>query len=72
MLLLLLITPGRNRGKPNLPPFQGNISQEPLGARPKKNHARYPFLGSGSYQPPMLSVLYLQVGYLPVATGKVG
>ena len=30
MLLLLLITPGQNRDKPNFPRFQGNISQEPL------------------------------------------
>ena len=30
VLLLLLITPGQNRGKPNFPQFQGNISQEPL------------------------------------------
>ena len=36
----------------------------------RKIHARYPFLGSGSYQPPVLSVLYLQVGYQPVAAGK--
>ena len=26
-------------------------------------HARYPFLGGGTYQPSVLSVLYLQVGY---------
>ena len=36
----------------------------------RKIHARYPFLGGGTYQPPMLSVLYLQVGYQPVAAGK--
>ena len=30
MLLLLLITPGRNRDKPIFPRFQGNNSQEPL------------------------------------------
>ena len=30
VLLLLLITPDQNRGKPNYPRFQGNISQEPL------------------------------------------
>ena len=35
-------------------------------------HARYPFLGGGTYQPPVLSVLYLQVGYQPVAAGKSG
>ena len=29
----------------------------------QKIHARYPFLGGGTYQPPVLSVLYLQVGY---------
>ena len=28
MLLLLLIMPGRNRGKPNFPRFQGNIFRE--------------------------------------------
>ena len=30
VLLLLLITPGQNRGKPNFPRFQENISQKPL------------------------------------------
>ena len=30
MLLLLLIMPGQNRGKPNFPRFQGNVFQEPL------------------------------------------
>ena len=34
-----------------------------LGQGQKKIHARYPFLGGGTYQPPVLSVFYLQVGY---------
>ena len=33
------------------------------GKAKKEIHARYPFLGGGTYQPPMLSVLYLQVGH---------
>ena len=40
------------------------------GKAKRKIHARYPFLGGGTYQPPVLSVLYLQVGYQPVAAGK--
>ena len=32
MLLLLLIPPGRNKGKPNFFRFQGNISQELIEA----------------------------------------
>ena len=39
------------------------------GKAKRKIHARYPFLGGDTYQPPMLSVLYLQVGYQPVAAG---
>ena len=42
-----------------------------LGGKVKRKiHAWYPFLGGGTYQPPVLSVLYLQVGYQPVAAGK--
>ena len=41
-----------------------------LGKAKRKIHARYPFLGGGTYQLPVLSVLYLQVGYQPVAAGK--
>ena len=33
------------------------------GKAKMKIHSRYPFLGGGTYQPPVLSVLYLQVGY---------
>ena len=33
-----------------------------ISGKAKKIHARYPFLGDGTYQPPVLSVLYLQVG----------
>ena len=40
------------------------------GKAKRKIHARYPFLGGGTNQPPVLSVLYLQVGYQPVAAGK--
>ena len=40
------------------------------GKAKRKIHARYPFLGGGTYQPPVLSVLYLQVGYQPLAAGK--
>ena len=40
------------------------------GKAKRKIHARYPFLGDGTYQPPVLSVLYSKVGYQPVATGK--
>ena len=36
VLLLLLITPGQNRGKPNFPRFQENVSQEPLNLFYKK------------------------------------
>ena len=40
------------------------------GKAKRKIHAWYPFLGGGTYQPPVLSVLYLQEGYQPVAAGK--
>ena len=30
VLLLLLITPGQNRGKPNCPRFEGNIYHLPV------------------------------------------
>ena len=40
------------------------------GKAKRKIRARYPFIGGGTYQPPVLSVLYLQVGYQPVAAGK--
>ena len=40
------------------------------GKAKRKIHARYPFLGVGTYQPSVLSVLHLQVGYQPIATGK--
>ena len=40
------------------------------GKAKRKIHARYPILGGGTYQLPMLSVLYLQVGYQLVAAGK--
>ena len=40
------------------------------GKAKRKIHARYPFLGGGTSQPPVLSVLYLQVAYQPVAAGK--
>ena len=33
------------------------------GKAKRKIHAGYPFLGGGTYQPPVLSVSYLQVGY---------
>ena len=37
VLLLLLITPGQNRSKPNFPRFQGNLFQEPLISNFTKN-----------------------------------
>ena len=37
------------------------------GKAKRKIQAKYPFLGGGTYQPPVLSVLYLQVGYQPEA-----
>ena len=40
------------------------------GKAKRKIHARYPFLGDGTYQPPVLSVLYFQVGYQLVAADK--
>ena len=45
------------------------IQQKPYirGKAKRKIHARYPCLGGGTYQPPVLSVLYLQVGDLPGA-----
>ena len=33
------------------------------GKAKRKIHVRYPFLGGSTYQPPVLSVSYLQVGY---------
>ena len=37
---------------------------QPVKGKAKRQiHARYPFLGGGTYQPPVLSVLYLQMGY---------
>ena len=46
--------------------FHGRIR----GKAKRKIQARYLILGGGTYQPPVLSVLYLQVGYLRVAAGK--
>ena len=40
------------------------------GKAKRKIDVRYPFLGGGTYQPPVLSVLYFQVGYQPVAAIK--
>ena len=34
------------------------------GKAKTKIHARYPFLGGGTHQPPVVSVLYLQVWVL--------
>ena len=39
------------------------FSVKTLGGKAEKIHARYPFLRGDTYQPPVLSVLYLQVRY---------
>ena len=46
--------------------FERHSNETKLTLRGKaktKIHARYPFLGGGTYQPPVLSVSFLQVGY---------
>ena len=56
--------------KVKAPPKHLNVRNYIRGKAKRKIHARYLFLGGGTYQLPVLSVLYLQVRYQLVAAGK--